>query len=526
TVVVDGEELTFVVGAEFRRVPLGLELALFGELETQRPWESPFGVEWLIVNGAALELTVDPVGTVGLGFAGDVVVGSKDIQAAIGVELTGGVPTNFLLAASSAEGVSTNDLLAVQRRMASAAGVDGSVDASRYPELFIRDMELRFAPQASERLGVDAGFVVAGDVYAPIGGEAPSQVAFLDVRLTERGLFAQGAANAFRVGPLAWSDLFLDLELSLDGAHMILDGEVSLFDLSVETDVDLDGDSIVMKGRAALAELEAIIEAFEAVMDDPGGAIDRVPEIFADAGVPLDPWMEDLFAQLADLARQGQVVSDVAIHAILNGGAIPLSEFPTGGADPRCPISAPIESGGRCYTALALVSDEGVPAGGSAKTCPSLYPRESGGRCYTIRPTTEKICPVGSIPLVTNSNKCRKGFDTVNKITVSVPGVPSGGRAKTCGVLNEVGGRCYVISPGEITPAVPEGGADYVCPVSTPTEEGGRCWTVTPSQAERGLGVQGLCKQYAEVSCTVEDLVRANLLGKLVDWLIERFDSW
>ncbi|MEM8709205.1 MAG: hypothetical protein AAGE98_22290, partial [Actinomycetota bacterium] len=47
TVVVDGEELTFVVGAEFRRVPLGLELALFGELETQRPWESPFGVEWL-----------------------------------------------------------------------------------------------------------------------------------------------------------------------------------------------------------------------------------------------------------------------------------------------------------------------------------------------------------------------------------------------------------------------------------------------------------------------------------------------
>jgi hypothetical protein len=526
TVLVDGEELDFNVGAEFARTSLGAELALFGELETQRPWVAPFGIEWLTVNGLALELSLDPVGTVGLGFAGDIVIGSKDLRAAIAVEISAaGVPTNLVLQIESDEGVSTEDLFAVQRVMAEGSGAP-AVDTSRYPTLELRDIELRFAPRASERLGVDAGFVIAGEAYAAIAGSPAQRFAFLDVRLTDRGLFATGELSAFTLGPLSWSDVTLDLELSRDAQRFMFDGALTILGTTIDVSIDLSTDSIIMQGREALDELEVIVDGMERVLRDPAAAIGEMPQLFAAAGVPLEPWMEDLFAQMVNLVDQGQQLGEATIDVILNGGSIPLVTSPAGGNDPVCPVTSPILDDGRCYLTPAIVSADGVPAGGTAPACQFPNLLQSGGRCYTTKPTTIRTCPFGWFSI--SSTRCQNltGTKTTAKTVTNIPGIPSGGVAKSCGLLATFSGRCYVVTPGEVTPAVPDGGADLVCELFSPFEEGGRCYTVTPSQAERGLGVQGLCRVYAEVECNLEDLVDGALLDAVVERLVTRLSDW
>lgn len=108
----------------------------------------------------------------------------------------------------------------------------------------------------------------------------------------------------------------------------------------------------------------------------------------------------------------------------------------------------------------------------------------------------------------------------------TVAGFPTGGVAKTCGLLATSGGRCYIVRPGEISPALPLGGVDPVCEAWSPFEEDNRCYRVTPSQAERGLGVEGICKAYANVECSVEDLVNGSLLTAFFDRIPARLDSW
>lgn len=511
TLAIDGEELTFIVGAEFAKTALGADLAVFGQLQTQRPWESPFGVDWLTVNSLALELSLDAVGTVGLGFAGDVVVAGKDFDGAIGIEVTAaGVPTNLILRASSAEGLALSELLAIQANI----GGGGLIDASAYPDLALRDVDILFARESSPRLGVEAGFALAGDAYAAVGGGAAQRFASLDMRIDEQGISADGRLAGYRLGPLEWSDIVLDLELTRSSQHFIFDGRVAFLGASVGASVDLNLDSIFFAGRAALDDLRRIIEAFEAVLRDPAGSIRQVPEILEDAGVPLTAWMRDFFDTVDDVVGDGRQLTEVVIDAILNGGSVSFQPIPRNGADTVCPALQPLSDGGRCYTTLQLVS-EGVPEGGVAPRCPVTAPRPSGGRCWRTLPSSTSVCVSYNLRL-----QCTK------RETVTVAGTPSGGRSTTCGVRIEVRGRCYTIPPGEIIPATPSGGVAPICPLTAPAEEDGRCYTLTPSDAAAGLGFPGICRQYADVECELRDLVRSNLLPLVVERLVDRFDRW
>lgn len=511
TLVVDGEELTFVVGAEFAKTALGADLAVFGQLQTQRSWESPFGVDWLTVNSLALELTFDAIGTVGLGFAGDVVVAGKDFEGAIGIEVTAaGVPTNLILRASSAEGLALSELLAIQANI----GGGGLIDASAYPDLELRDVDILFARESSPRLGVEAGFALAGDAYAAVGGGAAQRFASLDMRIDEQGISADGRLAGYRLGPLVWSDVVLDLELSRSSQHFIFDGRVAFLGASVEASVDLNLDSIFFAGRAALDDLRRIIDAFKVVLRDPAGYIRQVPEILEDAGVPLAVWMRDFFDTVEDVVGDGRQLTEVVIDAILNGGSVSFQPIPRNGADPVCPALQPLRDSSRCYTTLQLVSD-GVPEGGVAPGCPATAPRPSGGRCWRTLPSSTSVCVSYNLRL-----QCTK------RETVTVAGTPSGGRSTTCGIRIEVRGRCYTIPPGEVIPATPSGGVALICPLTAPAEEDGRCYTLTPSDAAAGLGFPGICRQYADVECEVRDLVRSNLLPLVVERLVDRFDRW
>lgn len=541
TVRVDGEDLTFVVGAEFARSTTGMELALFGALETERPWESPFDVEWLTVNDLAIQLTVDPIGTVGLGFAGSVVLGEHDVDVAIATEISAaGVPTNLAFQGASEEGLAFSDLVALQGRMAGAAGGSPS-SLDGYPDLAVRSVEVQFAPQPFERLGIEAGFALVGDVWIESDG---SEVRFaaLDMRLDENGLIAAGSLRGYDLGPIRWSDVTLDLALTRSDQYFAFDGQAELFGVRSGASVDLSADSLFFQGRQAMEDLRRAVDLFEQLVRDPVGTLARVDEIFAAAGVPAPPWVSDLADAIEPLIESGAVLSEQAVDTILNGGTIPLPVSPPNGEAPACLLSTPIEGNdGRCYATPPISATAGVPDGGEAKQCSRLRPKEKGGRCYTTLPKG-KVClasyKVGGTTygMILRSGRCYAkvpkftgGYNYLPKNGVAPTthrGVPSGGDPKICRAENplEVGGRCYTVPPTPAVPGIPSAGASKGCKALW-TSEDGKCWRISPSQASAGLGTPGLCKQF-DVSCKVDDLVSGDIARALFDGVIDRLDDW
>lgn len=542
TVHIDGEDLTFVVGAEFARSTTGMELALFGAMETERPWESPFGVEWLTVDDLALQLTIDPIGTVGLGFGGSVVLGEHDIDVAVATEISAaGVPTNLAFQGASEEGLAFSDLVALQGEMAVAAGGSpASLDG--FPDLAVRSVEVQFAPQPFERLGIEAGFALVGDVWIESDG---SEVRFaaLDMHLDRDGLVAAGSLRGYDLGPIRWSDVTLDLALTQSDQHFAFDGQAALFGVSADASVDLSADSLFFRGQQAMEDLRRAVDLFEQLVRDPVGTLARVEEIFAAAGVPAPPWVSDLADAIEPLIENGAALSDEAIDVILNGGTIPLPVSPPNGEAPTCLLTTPIAGDdGRCYTTPPIPATGGVPDGGAAKECSRLRPNEQGGRCYTTLPKGE-VCLASyefagkTYGMILRSNgRCYAKIPKVTGGYRYLPsggvaptihrGSPSGGDPKICHAENpiDVGGRCYTVPPTPAVDGIPSAGAPKAC-TALWTMENGMCWRISPSQAAAGLGTPGLCKQF-DVSCTVDDFVSGDIARALFNGVIDRLDDW
>jgi hypothetical protein len=541
TLMIDGEELTFVVGAEFARATAGVELALFGALETERPWEQPFGVEWLTVDDLALQLSIDPIGTVGLGFGGSVVIGEKDVEVAIATEISAGVPTNFAFEGASGSGLGFSDLVALQNRMGGASG-GSAASLSGYPDLAVKDIEVRFAPRPVERLGIEAGFSLVGDVWIESGGSSV-RFAALDVRLSEDGLTAAGSLRAYDLGPIAWSDVELDLALTAADQYFEFDGEAEVFGLRSGASVDLSADSLFFQGSQALEELRRAVDLFEQLVRDPIGTLNRVDEIFEAAGVPVPEWISELADAIETVTSTGAALTEDAVDIILNGGTIPLVTSPPNGEAPACLSSTPLEGGdGRCYTTPPIPATDGVPSGGDAKACSRLAPKESGGRCYTSTPKG-KVC-LASFEflgktygmILRNDGRC---YAKIPKLTggyryepsgglkaTTDRGIPSGGDPKICRVETplDVGGRCYSVPPTPAIDGIPKAGEPKGCKLLW-TLEDGKCWRISPSQAAVGLGAPGLCTQF-DVSCRLEDLVSGDIAKVLFDGVIDRLDDW
>ena len=536
TVLIDDEELTFTIGADFARTTLGVELALWGAVSSAEPWHAPFGVEWLTINNLAIQVSVSPPGTVGLGFAGSIIIGDKDIDAAIAIELTGGVPTNFALEASSVAGVSSRDLLQLQQSMAAPQGGGSGLDFSAFPELSIRDIEVRFAPRPVERLGIEAGFVLAGDVFVGVGGNAPSMFASLDFRLTEEGLFAKGHLDAFDLGPIAWSDIDLDLEVSRNDQRFMFSGTLDLFGLQVEADVNLSTQSIFFAGRQAIEELAETVEFFAMLVRDPGQAIGQLQYLFQAAGLDPPQWLDDLAAAVSTVTALGQAATVEVINTVLQGGSIPLLAFPKDGADESCSLLTPFERGGRCFTTLRSISVAGLPTGGSEPTCPITSPFASGGRCYLVVPDGGLECGFGHF-LNSDDNRCYIiGPNFVDKNGTPNGGVrasrddgsPGGGVPVGCPLLTPFprSGKCWTIAPGDLIPDFPAGGRPMMCSILAPVEEAGRCWTVSPSQAAAGLGISGICDIWPQIACTVDELLQQDVASLILQGVVSRFDNW
>ena len=270
--------LTFDVSAFLSLSPEGVELTLAGGLTTDEPWEDAFGVEWLTVKQLRLELTlgVSPAGvTIGMGFRGAVVIGDKDIDTSIAIELTitaappWVVPNLIGFRFASRAGLEMQDIADFAELV---TGEEIDLASAGLPNLAVKRLEFSFSQQNRPGLCLPLGIIIAGDLYidptdgyvppefttcdaipgadAPEGGDEALLVSaaatggatpcsteeeveagcFAGIRLeiSPTGIFASAAMGAFELGPLTFDDALLELVLNSSSQSLTIKGGITV----------------------------------------------------------------------------------------------------------------------------------------------------------------------------------------------------------------------------------------------------------------------------------------------------------
>jgi len=318
TVDIDDDILDFFVAGRIAKTGMTLS----GGLQSDEGWQQPFGIDWLILREAVLQLGITPAGSLQLGFGGDMVVGEKDIDVAVAVALNAatGVPTNFIFDGSSKTGFGLADLVELQTRMAAArkAAVDASgaggsaeppkIPLDRLPDVDFRDVKLKFAPKPDPDLGVERGMAIKGQMWLRTQPKGDMQkFAGVDVSVGEDGLWARGDLGAFSLGPLTWQDARLDLTATPDSQVFLIKGKADLLGSSQELDVHVSRTEFSFETDTRLFDLfTANLDAHAKFdLQRPAFTVDGVADNdFGDSVTPL------LTERFAGVAQDGKAVLD------------------------------------------------------------------------------------------------------------------------------------------------------------------------------------------------------------------------
>lgn len=257
TVDLDGDVLTFMVAAKIQKAGRGVEVALVGGLKSAEPWVHPFGLEWLVFYHTILKLSVDVKANIGLGFAARLIVGEKDIDVAIGVKVNAsGAVTNFLFDGSSTAGVTLDDLIALQagmregQRLLPGGPPPTPLPLDQLPPMEIRGIHVKFALKDDPDLQVTRGFALRGEFFIQMRQDGSmTNFAGVDCSLDANGVVAKAHLGAFAIGPVAWEDAKLDLEVTRERQNLTVSGAVDLGFLRRDLDV-----SITRKGACFTSE--------------------------------------------------------------------------------------------------------------------------------------------------------------------------------------------------------------------------------------------------------------------------------
>jgi hypothetical protein len=334
TVNIKGDELLFFLAATLAKSGVSLS----GGLKAEEPWVAPFGIGWLTLNKVILAVGVTPPGSVQLGFAGDMVLGEKDIDVAIALAISpAGVPTNFIIKGESEEGVEFADLVSLQQKMAAArAAVAEALGApstptvaiplDALPDMALKDLGLQFAPKAAPEIEVEQGMKLKGELWLPLSADGEmTEFAGVDVGLTEDGLWMKGNLAAFELGPLVWDDAILDLTATRDEQHFLLQGEVELFGTRQMLDVSLTREAFSFKSETNLFDVFTADISAESVFDlkRPAFKVDAVMQ--SDFGEVVGPLFQDGIVRFAstaaDIVAAAQAASEQAELALGNSEA-------------------------------------------------------------------------------------------------------------------------------------------------------------------------------------------------------------
>lgn len=274
TLDIQGDVQSFEIEASVGTGPTGVAVELVGRLDG--PWETPFDIEWLTLNEVVLKLGFNPTPGVTIGFLGDMQIGSKDIRGAIAVTVSpAGVPTNFLFEAESQAGIGLGDLADLYAAMSGEARPPVE---SVLPDVEIRNIALRFAPQGDPDLGVEQGFRIAGELWmaGTVGGPLELVVG-VDVELGDEGIRAAGFLGSWDLGPLAFRDTSVLLEVSANQQRLAFSGGVSVFDQGVDVRLDVSRTELSFATNVAVNGGRAgLVISASYTLDDPSFSVTAV----------------------------------------------------------------------------------------------------------------------------------------------------------------------------------------------------------------------------------------------------------
>jgi len=243
-----GDILTFYIKGNIARSGAGVAVALVGGLETAEPWVGPFGLDWLTFNDACIKVSIDVYGNLGLGFAGSIVIGEKDIDVAVYVQINlySGVPTNFIFEGRSDAGVALSDLVILNNRMRQAVNPNApEIPTNAIPDVAIRNLYLKFAPKTDLDLGVTAGFAIRGELLVRALPNAPMQtICMIDLCVDLNGIVAKGYIAGCQMGPVQWTNAHLSLTLTLQKQELIINGGAQVGAWSMYLNVHLTTEGI------------------------------------------------------------------------------------------------------------------------------------------------------------------------------------------------------------------------------------------------------------------------------------------
>lgn len=335
TVNIDDTDLLFFLAASMARTGVSLS----GGLQAEDGWQQPFGIPWLVMNGVVAKIGITAAGSIQLGFAGDMVIGEKDIDVAVAVALNAatGVPTNFIFDGESDAGFGLSDLVMLQTRMAaarqtasSALGSGGdpqpAIPLDALPTVDFRDIGLKFAPKPEPDLGIERGMAIKGRLWLPVSADGElTDFAGVDVAVSEDGLWARGDLGAFELGPLVWQDAALDLTATREDQHFLVKGEVELMGARQLVDVSFQRTGFSFRTETRLHDMfTADISAMsEFDLRQPKFQVDAVAHAdFADVLGPLVQQGVERYAEAgADVIAAARVASDAAGVALANSQA-------------------------------------------------------------------------------------------------------------------------------------------------------------------------------------------------------------
>jgi hypothetical protein len=300
TVRVQDDELMFFLAAALARTGLSLS----GGLKAERGWDAPFGIAWVTLNKVVLKIGITPAGSVQLGFAGDLIIGEKDMAVAIAVAVSpAGAPTNFIFDGSSQAGFGLSDLVMVQEKMAAgrqaAANAAGGGPApmanvrlplDALPQIEFRDVALKFAPKPEPDLGVERGMAIKGRLFLAPGPDAQlTDFAGVDVNVGEDGLWVRGDIGALTLGPLDLDDAALDLTMTPEAQRFMVKGAATIFSARQELDVEISKTQLRFNTRTRMFDLftASLNAQAEFNLRQPSFVVDGLAE--SDMGLVFGP---------------------------------------------------------------------------------------------------------------------------------------------------------------------------------------------------------------------------------------------
>ncbi|MFN8583153.1 MAG: hypothetical protein U0163_19525 [Gemmatimonadaceae bacterium] len=170
--------------------------------KAERPWVAPFEIAWLTLSKVVLKLGVTATGSVALGFAGDMVIGAKDMDVAVSLALSPTIPPVQPTSSSkerASPGLGCRTWLSCNsgwrpRAQPAATGrppVRPHQSRGAAEHLF-RDVALKFAPKPDLDLGVERGMAIKGRLLLPTGDNGKLEdFAGVDVNVGEDGIWVR-----------------------------------------------------------------------------------------------------------------------------------------------------------------------------------------------------------------------------------------------------------------------------------------------------------------------------------------------